>query len=300
MNDFNEHEFHSKKSFDPRPEPKPDANPLKKYFRQPGVMIHLPSGGKFMPQNAIEFTASGEVPIYPFKAEDEILFKSPEALINGYALENMIRSCVPAIKCNPKFVSSCDLDVIILSVRMASYGDKMNIDVSCPKCKKEHSFACDIPSILNTVKEVPDEYSVRLDDDIEVFVRPYNLENNIKLQMTLFNETRKIQAAEQSNDPDSVDINQQATKRMAKLALDMATECIMAVSVPGAFVKDRKLISEFTSNIASEWMGKVIDGIKTLNNIGVDKNLPVHCNSCGHEWEARIEFDPTNFFANGS
>ena len=61
-------------------------------------MIHLPSGENSYLQNAIEFTASGEVPIYP-RQKMKFYFKSSEKhWINGYVLENMDRSCVSCDK----------------------------------------------------------------------------------------------------------------------------------------------------------------------------------------------------------
>lgn len=41
------------------------SNPLEKYFRLPGVHVPLPSRGAFMPQNSIEFTLNGDIPVYP-------------------------------------------------------------------------------------------------------------------------------------------------------------------------------------------------------------------------------------------
>ena len=54
----------------------PQANPLKKYYRQPKQYIKLPSGYKFYPEGAIQVPESGEIAVYPMTAKDELLFKT--------------------------------------------------------------------------------------------------------------------------------------------------------------------------------------------------------------------------------
>ena len=81
---------------------------LKKYYRMPGVHIRLPTNGAFMPPGSVEFTMSGDIPVYPMRGADELLLKSPDALMSGYAIEELLKSCVPAIQF-PRLVSSPDL-----------------------------------------------------------------------------------------------------------------------------------------------------------------------------------------------
>ena len=102
------------------------ANPLTKYFRIPGVHIKLPTHGAFMPTGSVAFTMNDEVPVYPMRGMDELLLKSPDALMNGYAIEKLIESCVPAIKF-PRLISSPDLDVILMAIRAATYGETITL-----------------------------------------------------------------------------------------------------------------------------------------------------------------------------
>ena len=76
----------------------PESNPLSKYFRQSKLYISLPSQGKHYPAGAIDFPESGEVEVYSMTAKDELLFKTPDALLNGQATVDVIQSCIPAIK----------------------------------------------------------------------------------------------------------------------------------------------------------------------------------------------------------
>ena len=58
-------------------------NALNKYYRQPQIYIKLPSGGKWYGPDVLTPTETGELPVLPMTAKDELAFKTPDALING-------------------------------------------------------------------------------------------------------------------------------------------------------------------------------------------------------------------------
>src|ERR1700722_9761403 len=101
MDDFDETKFFS-------PSAIKSSSVLSGYYRIPGLHITPPSRGKFLTD--LEMTMSGEIPIYPMKASDEMLLKNPDSLMSGLALEGLFASCIPAIK-NPREISLPDIDV---------------------------------------------------------------------------------------------------------------------------------------------------------------------------------------------
>ena len=101
-------------------------NPLAKYYRAPGPHVKIPSGGRFSEIDTTMLSVNGEIPVYPMTAADEILVKNPDALLNGFAVEELIKSCVPAVK-NVRSLAAQDIDVLLLAIKLASYGDKMEV-----------------------------------------------------------------------------------------------------------------------------------------------------------------------------
>ncbi len=99
------------------------SNPLAKHFRQPKLYVNLPSGGMFYPQGSLEPTETGEFPVYAMTAKDELMFKTPDALLNGQSTVSVIQSCIPNIK-NAWHIPSIDIDAILVAIRMATYGEK--------------------------------------------------------------------------------------------------------------------------------------------------------------------------------
>ena len=170
-----------------------NTNPLAQYFRTPGVHQMLPTRGRFFEEGEIELAINGEVAVLPMTAGDEIVLKNPDALLNGDALERLFKSCVPAIK-NPRHISVADMDVLLLAIKLSSFGDSLEINVTCPECKKEMDTETSIRSLLSEVKEIKEEDTVvRLADDIVAYLRPYNFESKTILDLATFEETKIVQ-----------------------------------------------------------------------------------------------------------
>jgi hypothetical protein len=286
-----------------RSAPPPDefeaSNPLARYFRTPGVHIRLPTNGAFMPPGGIEFDMNRAVPVYPMRAADELLLKSPDALMSGYAIEKLLESCVPAIKA-PRYVSSPDLDVLLLAVRAATYGEVIDTTSTCPECGTENHVRSGLGHLVATMKPVPPENAVRLSDDMVVYMRPYNLANATTLGMSSFEEMRKVQAMEDAEPDQRRRQVNESMQRISTVSIEMLADCVMKIAIPEGTVNDPAMIREFIQNVSKEWTDRLQKKLEELNGLGINKDFEVTCDKCGHKWQSQIEFDPSTFFAAAS
>jgi hypothetical protein len=275
------------------------GNPLAKYFRVPGVHVRLPSNGSFMPPGSVAFSMTGDVPVYPMRAADEILLKSPDALMSGYAIEKLVESCVPAIKF-PRLLSSADIDVLLLAIRAATYGEIIELTPTCPNCSTENPVHRSLTPLLASMKMIDPENPVRLSDDVVAYVRPSNLINATTLGIASFEETRKVQAVEEADDATKRTQINASMQRISTLATEMVADSVQRIVVPEGTVTDRAMIREFFNNVSKEWTDKIQAKLDDLNQRGIDKSYAMTCQKCQHEWNAQIEFDPSTFFASAS
>ena len=132
------------------PVQQPAGNPLAKHLRQPKIYIKLPSGGNYWPQGSLEKTENGEYPIYAMTAKDEITFKTPDALLNGQATVDVIQSCVPNIK-NAWHCPSIDLDIILVAIRRASFGDTLTMTAKVPNTDIMKDFDIKLSQIYDNL-----------------------------------------------------------------------------------------------------------------------------------------------------
>ena len=110
-------------------------NPLQRFFRQPAIYIRLPSEGKYYPDGSITIPPNGELPVYPMTAMDEITYRTADALFNGSAVINVIKSCVPNIV-DPWQMPTVDVDAVLVGIRIASYGHELELESRCPQSRR--------------------------------------------------------------------------------------------------------------------------------------------------------------------
>lgn len=278
-----------------------NTNPLLKYYRQPGITCRLPSNGRFQDKDNVRFTASGEISVLPMRAADEMLLKSPDALMSGMAIEKVIKSCVPDIK-DPQQLPTPDIDTLLLAIRTATYGSAMNVETPCPMCGTENEYVFDVNTILSTVTPLADEYPVRLNDDIIVYLRPFNFKNSTQASLVAFQEARKVQLidTDQFTDEEKQTQLNQSFDRINTMNVQMVADCVERVVVPEGSITNREHISAFIHNIEQKWVASVENQLKEINGAGINKVHEIDCAKCKHKWETTVEFDPASFFGQSS
>ena len=152
-----------------------NTNPLSQYFRQPAIYIKLPSLGKYYPPGTIEMPETGDIPVLPMTAIDEITYRTPDALFSGQAVINVIQSCIPAIK-NGWAIPSIDIDTILVGIRIASYGHEMDFSTTCPKCTHVADYGVDLRTVLDKIT-TPDYTQPIKSGDIEIYFKPMTYKN---------------------------------------------------------------------------------------------------------------------------
>ena len=151
-------------------------NPLTQYFRQPAIHIRLPSQGKFYPQGTLAMPPNGELPVLPMTSVDEITYRTPDALFNGSATVSVIKSCVPAIR-DPWSMPSTDMDAVLVSIRIASYGHGMDISTTCPACETVDDVTVDLRRVNDSLSVGNYEEKLQI-GDLEFYFRPITFKNS--------------------------------------------------------------------------------------------------------------------------
>lgn len=276
---------------------------LSKYYRLPGLHVSLPTAGAYIPEDSIEFSdeVEKELAILPMTGADEMMLKNPDALMAGNAVEMLFGSCVPGIK-RPDMISGPDMDVLLLAIRVATYGKKMDVETDCPNCDEQLAFDCHLPSLLTSMKKVEPNAHVRLNDEIVAFLRPYTIRDISKLGRTMYDKEREMQGIEASNSSDEQKnvLRKALIKSMTSYRTQMIADTVIKVVVPEGEVTDRAEINGWMANTAAPWLKAIEDKHIEINSGGIEKTVPATCDKCGHEWVASVEFDPTTFFVQDS
>lgn len=277
-----------------------ELNPLTQFYRTATTSVKLPSRGKYYEDGVLNLNDDGEVSIFPMTAQDEITLKNPDALLSGEAVIKVIKSCVPDIL-KPKKLLSSDIDVLMIAVRVASYGDDATMDTECPKCKEDNTFTLNLDTLLNHTETLDDSYEVVLNSNLTVFLAPGKFEGLVKQQKAAFQNTKLEQAI---INPDLTDeqrmkilskVFEQVSKFNYELVLEAITKVVFTNEEGLQEVTDRSQIGEWINNIQKGDTDKLQAKIAEINKIGIEKTLSATCDKCEHTWDASIEFNPVNF-----
>lgn len=274
------------------------TNPLAKHFRQPAIYIKLPSNGEGYPPGALNIPPNGELPVFPMTAMDEIMSRTPDALFNGSATVKLIQSCLPNI-INPWEVTNVDLDLILTSIRVATFGHEMEMTVKCPSCEEEDNYAIDLRNIIDNIKKPNYAETANL-HGLEIYFRPLTYKELNESSQKQFEQQKMLQVSSDENSTASAEeklkLMGQALENLTSLTIDTMVSSISAINSNEEVVSDKIHIKEFLQNTEKKVFDAIRDHLSSIREQGELKPLQFTCNSCKHEFTSPFTLDQSNFF----
>jgi hypothetical protein len=276
-------------------------NPLSKFFRQPAIYARLPSNGKGWTPGSINMPSNGELPVLPMTAIDEITYRTPDALFNGEAVTSVLQSCVPCIA-DAWATPSTDLDVLLVAVRIASYGHEMDIGSQCPSCGEEHDFALDLRTVIDNLK-ASDFDKTLSQGDLTFHFRPLNyreMTNNSLQQFEQQKTLQQINSDETRDDAEKVSHLNAMMRKLIEVTVRAMSQSITEIRTPDAIVTEQDLIEEFLNNCDRTLFNTVRDYVIKLREDSELRPMNITCPSCQHQYRQAFTLDMANFFAPAS
>jgi hypothetical protein len=276
-------------------------SPLKKYRRQPKIYIDLPSKGKFYKHGAVSNDVYTQLAVFSMTPSDDILFKTPDALINGQATVSNIKSCIPAIL-DPWQIPMIDLDTMLIAIRLASYGPNISVKSKCPHCNTDNSY--DIP-----LQKFIDHYNTLEYDEtfvtngFEISTRPltYQEYTNNQKQMISFQRALSVQSKTIEDEEKRQEFEKSIITEMTNLNLKIMVMGITKVIIGDEVETDLQEIVNWISDTDVT----VFQALKKHIESNVKKwSTPTHGVQCGNEkckkeHKIIVKLDQSDFFGKG-
>ena len=275
----------------------PKKNPLSSFYRQPKIYVRLPSKGKFYEPGSLDLSENGEYPVYAMTAKDELLFKTPDALLNGTSTVELIKSCIPAIL-NPWVMPNIDLDFALIAIRIATYGDKMDVGTNCPHCDAENSYDMDLTAWLDIFNNFIYNTDIAV-DPLTVHVRPYTYKEVTKTALKSMEQQRIFQVINDDTLSDEIKLEKFGASflKLTELTVDVIADCITAIDAPDGSVSDKAMIKEFIANCSKDIFQKIQDHVVQMKELIEFKAQDVTCGECSKPFSLPVTMDQSNFFA---
>jgi hypothetical protein len=281
-----------------------NMNPLEKYYRQPAIYIKLPSKGKYYTKEVYTPTETGEIPVLPMTAKDELAFKTPDAMINGQATVDVIKSCVPNLK-DPWKMVNYDTDVVLLAIRIATYGENMDIGFRVPVVNDEQSHTLVLPELLEQLGRIEIQDETTTSKGFKIQIQPLDYKTLTKIQIARF-EQQKMYGTIDSSSMSEEEKQSAFGKSFATLNMvnfSLLVDSIKAITTPGGdTVVDRAQIIEFCNKTDSKTINEIQDKLSELRLQA--QMAPLKIKSTEEQikkgapasFEVPVTFDNSNFF----
>lgn len=255
------------------------VNPLLNRIKIPGETIRLPSNGIFYTDGELSPEVSnGEIHIYPLTTMSEILLRSPDKLLNGDALNDIMQQCAPQI-IKPMNLLSKDVDYLMTALRKVTYGDLMDINYT-HNCKdaKEHTYSINLNTILAQTRPIDpttlnETFSIKMSNDQIVKLHPMRFSNVVEIMQSV----------------NSYDVNE----KVIGTQLIKSVACMIS-SVDE--IEDSELIFEWLTNIPTSWFNDISKALEKVSDWGTDFKYISKCKDCGKEVELSVSLNPLTFF----
>ena len=278
------------------------ANPLQKYFRQPKVYLDLPSKGKYYPEGVLDMPETGELPVFAMTAKDELTMKTPDALLNGAATVELIKSCVPAIK-DPWQMPSIDIDALLIAIRIATYGENLEITTKIPNVGEEKDFVIDLRQVLNKITNVDfiDQIEV---DNMLVSIKPLSYKEFTDSAMKTFEEQRVFRLVNDETIPEEEKLAKfnESFVKLTSMTVGLMSKSVKSITVDGNVVDNTIHIKEFIDNADKLFFGTVMEHLEEqrdkfkIEPFKVTSTEEEIAKGAPETYEVPITFDQSNFF----
>ena len=242
-------------------------NPLQQYFRQPKIYVELPSKGIFSPAGTVTST---KITVLGMTGMDEILMKTPDALLSGDSIASVVKSCCPEI-IEPYELANSDIDCLLIAIRIATYGNTFSTTHTCEKCNAENDYDIDLTTFMEHFKKTTYLTDVKF-EEFTIKIRPMTFRQANNVSLDNFKVQRQLYQLEQLTDQDQKSTH---IKELFNVLNEIQTKSVVdsaeSIELKDQVVTDLEFIREFLSNCDQEVFKKVRDHImennKNCNNI---------------------------------
>lgn len=279
-------------------------NPLASFMRQPKIYIRLPSQGNYWPNGSLVRTESGEYPVYSMTAKDELMLKIPDALMNGQAVVDVIQNCVPNIK-NAWTVPDIDIDVILIAIRLATYGEKMTMPLTFGE-DLEMEYSVDLRTVMDSLmNQITWDNTIQISNELTVFVKPLTYKQMTESALTTF-ETQKIMQIANDDvmaEDDKIKLFKESFKKLTESTVGIIGSSIYRIDSAQGSTDNPAFIREFVDNVDKDMFNLIQNHLNMLKEQNTIKPIIITVTDemrekgiTGDTVTVPLTFDSSTFF----
>jgi hypothetical protein len=193
---------------------------------------------------------------------------------------------------------SIDLDFLLVAIRIATYGDKMEVGCSCPHCQAENSYEFPLSPWIQNVSNFVYEDTITI-DPLHITIRPYTYREMTKLSIKGLEQQKIFTIINDENMSDESKLEKfgESFVKITELTVDVISDCIVKIETPNGSSTDKDQIKEFINNSSKDIFEQISKHVSDIKDKLDLKATNVQCGECSKTFELPITMDQSNFFA---
>jgi hypothetical protein len=227
---------------------------------------------------------------------DEIMVKTPDALLNGEATVHVLQSCCPNIV-NAWNISNIDVNALLIAIRIASYGNSMTTGASCPKCTASNDFDVNLNTCLEYYSTINFVDKIVI-DDLVIKLKPLDYEQANKFSYEGFISQKRLFQIDKLEDEEQQ--RQGILKEfevMKEYQFRTTLAQIESLEADDQVVTEKEFIKEFLQNCDSYIIDRIKKVFEENSKIWAIPPIPATCSECNHNFSFGLDMDQSSFFA---
>jgi hypothetical protein len=271
-------------------------NPLQQFFRQPKIYITLPSKGVFNSPESLSGTFEN-LPVYGMTGMDEIILKTPDALMSGESTVKLIESCCPSIK-DAWSLTTLDTNLVYAAIRIATYGHELSVTQTCTECETENDFDIDLNHVVEHYSNCQYNHKLVL-DGLTVKTKPLTFKESNDFSLENYGLQQKLNQADQVEDAtEKQKLFKELFEELSVTQQEIFLKSVEAVEVGDQVVTDLTYIAEWLKNCDKSVFEKLKNHVDANRTAWDMPTWPAKCEKCGAESKIYVELDNSSFFDN--
>jgi hypothetical protein len=273
-------------------------------MRQPKIYIRLPSDAEYWPSESLSRSVNGEYPVFSMTARDELLLKTPDALMNGQAVVDVIQSCMPNIT-NAWDTPNIDLDVILIAIRLSTYGETMETTLDVGN-HQEMTYQMDLRSLLDQLHTtISWQNRVEVNEQLVVYVKPLTYRDMTQTSVQTFEAQRIMSVVNDSalSDQQKIQTFRESFTKLTEITVGLVANAVYQIDSVAGATTDPEHIAEFMQNCDREVFESVrqhLDAMREQNSLKpmtVETTTEMRAQGSPDTMQIPLVFDPASFFA---
>ena len=200
---------------------------------------------------------------------------------------------------------SIDLDTLLIAIRMATYGETMEINFNVPGANEKVAHTINLPAILDELQKTKVDAQIVLKDGLKVKVRPLTYKDMTSTSLQTFQQQKMYSAIQDSKlaDEEKAKRFNDAFKALTDLNASILLKNIEGILMQdGTEITDPAHIKEFVENANATLIKEVEDKLMKLRGQGAVKPLKMKATEdqikkgAPATYEVPVTFDTSNFF----